>query len=247
MNFLSLFKRNILYKLKKKIYIDFDKINKKTLDDFFIYYGSDKASLFTKSDSKGHGFSKFYTRHLNHLKNNKINILEIGSYAGASAAAFIKYFPNSTVYCFDINISKIDYSSNKMNVYGLDINNKKKLHETLNKIIAGNEIEFFDIIIDDGSHYLSDILLSLKTFFKYIKNKGLYIVEDYKHPNYYSYNKNVDDIFFDQVLKNLKENKIFDSNIIGNEDQQYLFNAIKTIYTYKGDLKDSDICFIEKN
>ena len=134
-----------------------------------------------------------------------------------------------------------------MNVYGLDINNKKKLHETLNKIIAGNEIEFFDIIIDDGSHYLSDILLSLKTFFKYIKNKGLYIVEDYKHPNYYSYNKNVDDIFFDQVLKNLKENKIFDSNIIGNEDQQYLFNAIKTIYTYKGDLKDSDICFIEKN
>lgn len=247
MNFLSLFKRNILYKLKKKINIDNDGIKQKSLDDFFTYYGSDKASFFKKSDSKGHGFSKFYTQHLNHLKDSKINILEIGSYAGASAAAFIKYFPNSVVYCFDVNISKIEYSSNKMSVYGLDINNKKKLHKTLNKIILNNEIEFFDVIIDDGSHYLSDILLSLKTFFKYLKKKGIYIVEDYKHPNYYTYNKNVDDILFDQVLNDLKKKEIFDSNIITNEDQQYLFDKINSIHTYKGNLKDSDICFIEKN
>ena len=43
----------------------------------------------------------------------------------------------------------------------------------------------FDVIIDDGSHYLSDILFSLKTFFKLVNKGGFYVIEDYKHPNYY--------------------------------------------------------------
>jgi hypothetical protein len=50
----------------------------------------------------------------------------------------------------------------------------------------------------------------------------------------------------DQVLKNLKEKKLFNSNIIKNDDQVYLHNNINEIKTYKGNLKDSDICFIEK-
>ena len=112
MNFFSLFKRNILYKIKKKTNIDSDNINKDTLDELFHYYGSDKANTFKKTQDQGHGFSKFYTKHLKHLKQKEIKILEVGSYAGASAAAFIKYFKNCSVYCFDINISKFIFSSN---------------------------------------------------------------------------------------------------------------------------------------
>ena len=66
---------------------------KKSLDDLFHYYGSDKANIFKKENRQGHGYSNFYTSQLNYLKKHKINILEIGSFAGASAAAFIKYFP----------------------------------------------------------------------------------------------------------------------------------------------------------
>ncbi|MDC0544865.1 hypothetical protein OAO00_00005, partial [Pelagibacteraceae bacterium] len=61
--------------------------------------------MFKKGNREGHGYSKFYTNHLNHLKNEQINILEIGSYAGASAAAFAKYFPKANIFCFDVNIS----------------------------------------------------------------------------------------------------------------------------------------------
>ena len=109
MNFLSLFKRNILYKIKNKINIDLDNVNRDTLDELFHYYGSDKANIFKKTQKQGHGFSEFYTQNLKHLKQREIKILEIGSYAGASASAFVKYFPYSKVYCFDIIISKFIY------------------------------------------------------------------------------------------------------------------------------------------
>ena len=93
LNFFSLFKRNFLYKIKKKINIDLEKINKKSLDELFSHYDTDKANFISSKKEKGHGFSKFYEIHLNSFKEKKIKILEIGSYSGAAAAAFVKYFP----------------------------------------------------------------------------------------------------------------------------------------------------------
>ena len=247
MNFFSLFKRNILYKIKRKINIDLDNINRDTLDELFHYYGSDKANIIKKTKDQGHGFSKFYTEHLKHLKKKEVKILEIGSYSGASAAAFAKYFENSSVYCFDINISKFVFSAKKIHVYGLDINNENELKKILEKIKLESNSNFFDIIIDDGSHYLSDILFSLKTLFKYVKKGGFYIIEDFKHPNYYDYNRNIEHILVDQVLANLQEKKIFNSDIIKNDDQVYLHNNINKIKIYKGNLKNSDICFLQKS
>ena len=113
MNFFSLFKRNIIYKFKKKTLIDTDNVSKQTLDELFYYYGSDKANIFKKTNNQGHGFSSFYTNQFDYLKTHKINILEIGSYAGASAAAFTKYFPNANVFCFDVNISNFKFYSKK--------------------------------------------------------------------------------------------------------------------------------------
>ena len=74
---------------------------------------------------QGHGFSKFYENHLEIFKNKKIKILEIGSYSGASAAAFVKYFPNSEIYCLDINLLNFKYSSKKIYPFGIRFFNKK--------------------------------------------------------------------------------------------------------------------------
>jgi arginine deiminase len=100
LNFFSLFKRNFLYKFKKKINIDLqENINILSLDKLFTLYNTDKANLVDSGTKQGHGFAKFYEKNLNHFKNKeKINILELGSFAGASAAAFSKYFPNSLIY-----------------------------------------------------------------------------------------------------------------------------------------------------
>jgi predicted O-methyltransferase YrrM len=246
LNFFSLFKRNIIYKFKKKILIDLDKVEEKSLDKLFQFYGSDKGNFFEAGNTKGHGYSDFYVSQLNNLKDNKINILEIGSYAGSSAAAFVKYFSKANIFCLDINISNFKYKSEKIHVYGIDIKNFSKVKKTLNKIFQENHINNFDIIIDDGSHNLKDILLSLNFFFKYLTNNGTFIIEDFKHPNYYQYNRNLDHILVDQFLENVGNKKISNSSIFTEEDQIYLINSVKNINIKKGNLIDSDICFIKK-
>ena len=246
MNFFSLFKRNIIFQFKKKILIDLDKVEEKSLDKLFQFYGSDKGNFFEAGNTKGHGYSDFYVSQLNNLKDNKINILEIGSYAGSSAAAFVKYFSKANIFCLDINISNFKYKSEKIHVYGIDIKNFSKVKKTLNKIFQENHINNFDIIIDDGSHNLKDILLSLNFFFKYLTNNGTFIIEDFKHPNYYQYNRNLDHILVDQFLENVGNKKISNSSIFTEEDQIYLINSVKNINIKKGNLIDSDICFIKK-
>ena len=247
MNFFSLFKRNLIYKIKKKIDIDQDQYDESSLDELFNTYGSDKANIFKTKNTNGHGFSEFYVKSLKHLKNKKIKILEIGSYSGASAAAFSKYFINSSIYCFDVNISNFIYQSKKIQVFGLDINDENKTKDILEKINNKSNSDYFDIIIDDGSHYLGDILLTFKNLFRYVAKNGFYIIEDYKHPNYYMYNRNIEHILIDKTLKFLEEKKLFVSSVLHHEDQSYLHKNINKIRTYRGNLKDSDICFIEKN
>ena len=246
MNFFSLFKRNLIYKFKKKASIDIDNIKFNTLDELFYHYGSDKANVFKLNNKSGHGFSKFYEKNFKKFKDKKINILEIGSYAGGSAAAFVKYFPNINIFCFDINISNFKYKSKKIHVFGIDINNEKKINKILDSIFLQYNIDGFDLIIDDGSHNLSDILNGLKFFFQYVKSNGIYIIEDFKHPNYYSYNKNINHIFIDELLNNLQNKKISISNVFTQNDQIDLINQIEKIESYKGNLDDSDIAFINK-
>ena len=69
----------------------------------------------------------------------------------------------------------------------------------------------------------------------------------WKHPNYYKYNKNINHILVDQVLDYLKEKKLFKSELIKETDQLHLQKGINKIEIYRGNLKDSDICFIKKN
>ena len=245
MNFFSLFKRALIYKFKNKINVDRIKSNKKKLDELFFIYGSDKSKYLNSKKELAHGYSRFYSKHLDFLKKKKIKILEIGSYSGASAVAFCKYFKKSEIYCLDINISKFKYTSKKIHVYGLDILNFHKIKKIF-KSLDKKKNFLFDFIIDDGSHNLKDILFSLKNLFPYVKKGGFYIIEDYKFPNYYSYNKNINHILVDNVLNKIKIKKFFNSNIFTKKDQYFIHNNIKNIYTYKGNLKHSDICFLKK-
>ena len=175
-----------------------------------------------------------------------LNILEIGSFAGASAAAFAKFFPNSKIFCFDINISNFKYSSKQINVYGLDINNKEKVKKILNKIFDQNNFEEFDLIIDDGSHLLSDIIFGFDIFFELVKSGGVYVIEDYKFPNYFQKHKDINEILVDELLKKISNQVYFSSKLLTKEKQMKIFNSIKSIDTFKGNLAESDICFIKK-
>ena len=246
MNFFSLYKRNFLYKIKKKINIDLDiNHNKKTLEDLFSFYGTDKADSWGRNKTKGHGYSKYYEKHLYQFQQKKINLLEIGSFSGASAASFAKYFSNSSIFCIDINISNFKFNSKRINVFGMDVSNYKSISNFYKKINITKNEYFFDVIIDDGSHKLSDILFSLNIFFKNLKKGGFYIIEDFKFPNYFKHLKDVDEITVDQMIKNIENKEDFNSNIISKDIINSLKNNTKINY-YKGNSGYSDIVFIEK-
>ena len=83
--------------------------------------------------------------------------------------------------------------------------------------------------------------MSLNFFFNHLKDKNFFIIEDFKHPNYYEYNKDINHILLDQVLENLKKKVVFNSSIMNEKDQIILMNSIEKIFLYKGNLKDSDI------
>ena len=247
MNFLSLFKRKILYQIKNKIDIDQDDVLiNKDLEYYFTYYGTDKASHWNEGKNKGHAYTKYYEKHLKDLRKKKINILEIGSYSGASAAALSKFFYNSTVYCADINISNFKFKSKNINVFGLDISNDKMRKNLFKKINVNENDLFFDFIIDDGSHKLSDILITFKNLFKCVKRSGFYIIEDYKFPNYFEHLNDVHDIKVDDMINSINNKKNFNSKIIDKKNQDFILKNINEIFTYKGNLKHSDICLIKK-
>ena len=238
MNFFSLFKRKIIYLLKNKIDIDKDKFGKNiSLDYLFKKYETDKSNAI-------HGFTKYYTNHLNRLKNKRLNFLEIGSAGGGSAAAFVHYFDKSNVFCLDVNLTLVKYKSDKINFFGLDSSNSKMLYRFLKNIEERFSVKKFDVIIDDGSHILSDQLFSINYFYKYLKKGGYYIIEDYKFPNYYKRCNDVDENTIDTIIKKLKSNMIIKSQILQNDTINKLYKA--KIFTYKGRTKISDIVFFQK-
>jgi hypothetical protein len=246
LNSFSLFKRNLIFKFKKKINIDnHNNFNNTPLDFLFNHYNTDKGSVFKKN--LGSGFTKFYENHLNKFKNDSINILEIGSYSGASAVAFAKYFPNSKIFCLDINLRNFIYKSERIFPYGIDSGNKKMLLKFLNKIEFFDKIKFFDIIIDDGSHMLSDQLFSLDYFYKYVKEKGFYIIEDYCFPEYFERNNDIEDHKIGEIINFINNKTLFSSKIISNDTIKEIYSTINKVHSYKGNTKLSDIAFFEKN
>jgi len=221
-------------------------LNSSKIDELFKYFGSDKATTLQKDKETGHGYSEFYEKHLNIFKNKKINILEIGSFAGASAASFVKYFPLSTVYCLDINLTNFKFISKNMKIFGLDVSKKRMIRKFYQKINISHETEYFDIIIDDGSHKLSNIIISLNTFFRNLTPGGFYVLEEFKFPNYYPHLYDCSENKIDEILNCLKNKKKFSSNILSEEMIQYLLKFTDDIFQYRGLLENSDISFIKK-
>ena len=241
MNFFSVFKRNLIFLFKKKEDIDKDIFKKSvSLDYLCSYYGTDKAEKY--NNGKGHGYTRHYIKHIKKFKDKKIKFLEIGCGAGISAAAFSKYLKKSTAYCLDVNLTYVKIKSKRINYCGIDSSNTRHMHNFLKKY--NQKKDSFDFIIDDGSHNLSDQLFSLNFFFKHLKKNSLYIIEDYKFPNYFKRNNDVKELKISEIIKKIKSKKYFKSNIIEKSTMKELFSS--KIYQYKGNRYYSDIVFFEK-
>jgi hypothetical protein len=116
-----------------------------------------------------------YDRLFSSLRNKPIGLLEVGVQNGGSLEIWAQYFSaaEAIVGC-DINplCGQLTYNDDRVRVVIGDITEPG----TIKNILKGRDS--FDIIIDDGSHTSTDIIISFCKLFPQLKSGGIYIIED---------------------------------------------------------------------
>jgi hypothetical protein len=206
------------------------------LDDLGIKYNTDKSS-------KGHGYLNIYETYFQSLREKELNILEIGIFNGGSLKMWDEYFINSKIFGMDL-YDKSNYNSDKIETIIANQADKKSLNKSFSNLPK------MDIIIDDGGHTMKQQQVSFGCLFPYLKNNGIYVIEDL-HTSYYKrkHKYNPDDAKETLwMLENFNENKIIDSSYIDAADANYLNKNILSCNIEKGETgRHSEIAFIIKS
>lgn len=138
-----------------------------------------KLAVHFKTDKWGtHRYTQHYQRHLQHLKNESFNLLEIGiggysrsGQGGASLRMWKHFFPNAQIFGMDIH-DKSFVDEDRITTFVGDQSDPASLNAVADKI---GEL---DVIIDDGSHRSPHVITTFETLFPRLKDGGIYAVED---------------------------------------------------------------------
>lgn len=130
-------------------------------------------------DRLGHTYGIVYDEVFDKFDvNDNLNILEIGIQKGGSLCAWKDYFKNSNIYGVDIvDCIRNEYRRNEFTYIFSDIK-ESSVSEKLKDIN-------FDIIIDDGSHLIEDVIFVVSNYLQKLKRGGYLIIEDCQHPEYW--------------------------------------------------------------
>lgn len=140
----------------------------KTLNEIYQKYQSpeghgDKGTAHTYIDE--------YQRLLEPYRKNS-TVLEIGLFMGESLRMWEEYFVDSEIWGMDINAEHLIemIKENRHNIILGDAT-KPEILDTIHD-------KMFDVVIDDGSHRLSDQIKTFNLFKKKMKPNGIFIIED---------------------------------------------------------------------
>lgn len=128
-----------------------------------------------KVSSKWSSYLRDYDRILSIYRDKPIRLLEIGVQNGGSLDIWSTYFKKGKVFVgcdIDENCTKLVYDDPRINFVLGDAN----IDKTELKICSHSGQ--FDVIIDDGSHFSSDVIKAFPRYFKHLANGGVFIVED---------------------------------------------------------------------
>ena len=244
-----------LFYLEKKINLDSYKNNspelfKKDLNYLFEHFNSDKGEFFNnqylqpakknKEKIQAHGYAKFYEPIFINFKNKEVNILELGSFYGNSAAALYFYFNKASILTTDINPDMFKYKSNRVTNHYTDSSSRNSI---INNLIIKKKK--FEIIIEDASHMLKDQIISLFMLFPLVCSGGYFIVEELDFPETREdmrINQSKPDLkkILQNTLKNLDLNSIY----IKDDEKKYFLENYSSIEIKKGNL--NEIAVIKK-
>jgi hypothetical protein len=145
-----------------------------TLDDIAKKHQTDKSSL-------AHGYCDIYERYFGHLRDEKINLLEIGVQFGLSIQTWQEFFHNGEIYGVDL-VENFRSDNPHVHLFQGDAS-----HAAFwNGFARGVN---FDIIVEDSNHLASTHQIVLQSLWPRLKPGGFLIFEDvFTHfdPHFYS-------------------------------------------------------------
>lgn len=144
----------------------------KTLTEIANEHTCDKGTEWYEK----HGYTEIYDKYI--PERGKVILLEIGVWHGDSVRMWKDYNPELIIDAIDIDEDVLRYIQPdiRSNIFIGNATDK----EFLNLIL--NDAQY-DFVIDDGSHTMTDILLSLKILWKRVKSGGIYFIEDLHAPH----------------------------------------------------------------
>jgi len=148
-----------------------------TLEELAVEWGTDKQASY-------HGYTKLYSMLLDPLRNEVLNITEVGVAHGGSSIMWGKYFPRATYWGIE--------SGGVTSRYGTEEVTKKleKHLGTRGRIVwskstnartiaaAGLAPGTQDVVVDDGDHRDSVMMRTLEVLWPLVRPGGFYFVED---------------------------------------------------------------------
>lgn len=133
-------------------------------------YTKHVASVYTeeRSDKMGirHDYAPVYARLFSELvEKDHVKIAEIGVFKGSSIRAMLRLFDNAEIFGLDIVESHVDGATVVVGD-GYSAETWSKLPDDL------------DLVIDDGSHNIVDMVRGLYVIFRHLKPGGKVLIED---------------------------------------------------------------------
>lgn len=151
----------------------------KTLDQIGIANGTDKATVFTRTYAKPHGYLPHLESIVDELRFASIKLLEVGVGGGESIRTWLEYFPHASVFGVDIV-----QNTNPWNTPKADTHERYKFMQgdqtdkTMWACFLADCGKDFDVIIDDGSHEPKGIITTFECLWQALKPGGHYVIED---------------------------------------------------------------------
>ncbi len=147
------------------------------LNSIFLRTGADKAS---SHPVRGHDFARHYEHFFAPLRGDPVTLLEIGVGSGNSHIGWIEFFFNAKTV---LGIDKV-HSTNEWNTPGATPHPRYKFmaadqsDPVFWKCLAADYPGGLDILIDDGSHMIDDVVRTFNYAWPLIKSGGYMTIED---------------------------------------------------------------------
>jgi len=131
------------------------------------------------TDKVLNGFAELYDKLFGPIREDVRSILEIGIDQGWSIKGWREFFPNATIFAVDIREEAVSTVRNDWHTIALvgDVTDREFMRDTFCR-------SRYDIVIDDGSHYNTDVFNAFEQLWPRVKSGGYYFVEDIQCPEW---------------------------------------------------------------